>query len=107
LTEELSIPEGDKYFVSRTEGAQPRTWTFAGTRINRTLARSLWIDHQVKARFDALGIQAVLVDSSELAFAPLSDDEVLEFERSIKFAACLPGALLRKVIQARFFDASQ
>jgi ATP-dependent helicase Lhr and Lhr-like helicase len=106
LTEELSIPGGCHYFVSRTEGAQSRTWTFAGTRINRTLARRLSIDRPEKARFDALGIQAVLAESSESGFAPLRDDEVPEFARSIKFAVCLPSALLRRVIQARYFDTS-
>ena len=90
----------------RSDGGEPvRTWTFAGTRENRTLARRVSTSGS-KVRFDALSIQAPV---GELATAPLealilTPEELETFKESIKFADGVPQVLLSSTIVARNFD---
>ena len=82
-----------------------QTWTFAGTRANRTLARQASIG-TAKVRFDALSVQAPV---AALAATPpghidLTGYEIAAFHESIKFADCVPRQLLSRTIVARNFE---
>lgn len=107
LTDEISMSPGTRFVTSRTEAMPVQTWTFAGTRANRTLARLASVGG-AKVRFDALSVQApvaalpaALPESLEL-----TDDELAAFRDSIKFADCVPRQLLSKTIVARNFEVS-
>ena len=98
------------FVITKTESGGARLWTFAGTRANRTIAKTLQPVAEV-SRVDALGIDlkspldpALLsadILSSELLFSP---DEIKERSKPIKFADCLPDALLADVIRMRQFE---
>ncbi|MGS0754127.1 hypothetical protein ACVBEH_04900 [Roseateles sp. GG27B] len=47
----------DAQFMSSGDGSQTRTWTFAGTKQNRTYARSA-AHGGGRIKFDALSVQA-------------------------------------------------
>jgi len=105
-TDEIALPSREQFLVERSYVATARTWTFAGTRANRTLARSLATAGQ-KIRFDALSVMALVstmphVDPSGLQ---LTVEEIAIFAESIKFAECVPKNLLARTIGARFFEA--
>ena len=108
LREELALSP-DAHFMSRTEGSLTRTWTFAGTKQNRTYARSASIGG-ARVKFDALSVQAPAAlmhrgdSDSDIA---LTDEELGAFAEGIKFAACLPTHLLRRTVAARFFVLMQ
>lgn len=107
LSEELPLsPEAD-FFVTRVDGAPTRTWTFAGTNANRTWARQAWTAGS-KIRFDAFSIQAPLpwTKPKSADAIDLSEAEVEAFADAIKFAACVPKALLARMIRARNFEVS-
>jgi ATP-dependent Lhr-like helicase len=92
--------------MARSDAAQLRTWTFAGTRANRTLAHQASAGGQ-KVRFDAMSIQA---PASLLADAlpgqlTLTDAEIATFAESVKFAECVPQGLLTRTIIARDFES--
>lgn len=107
LTDEIPMSSGTHFVMSPTEGGTARTWTFAGTRANRTLARQASMGSD-KVRFDALGIQAPLAALS----APLpdrvalNDSEFAGFKEAIKFAECVPPSLISKTIVARNFEVN-
>ena len=105
LRDDLCISAGTHFIAARPEDATVRTWTFAGTRANRTLARHA-TGAGSKVKFDALTIQA---PASLLATAAgdavvLTDDELSVFAEAIKFSACLPRRLFAKTVTARAFE---
>ncbi len=107
LSDELPMSLGSQPVVARSDGAVTRTWTFAGTRANRTWARQASAGGQ-KVRFDAMSVQAPAALMTPLAPGPLTltDAEIATFAESIKFAGCLPRGLLARTIIARNFEAT-
>ena len=105
LSAEIPVSSGTHFVMSRADGKPAQTWTFAGTRANRTLARQASIG-AAKVRFDALSVQAPV---AALAVTlperiDLSGDELESFQESIKFADCVPRQLLSRMIAARDFE---
>ena len=107
LSDELPMSSGTQPVVARSDGAVTRTWTFAGTRANRTWARQASAGGQ-KVRFDAMSVQAPAALMTPLTPGPLTltDAEIATFAESIKFAGCLPRGLLVRMIIARNFEAT-
>ncbi len=108
LTDDIPVPAEDGLAVSREEGAPLRTWTFAGTRANRTLARQV-SKGLGKVRFDALSVQAPIVGVAADPAEPLAltADEIAEFRAGVKFSECVPPDLLARTIGAREFETAQ
>lgn len=105
LAEELPVSSGTHFMAARADAAQVRTWTFAGTRANRTWAYQASVGGQ-KVRFDALSVQApasLLIDAVPEQLT-LSDAELATFAESVKFAGCVPPLLLSRTIIARNFE---
>jgi ATP-dependent Lhr-like helicase len=105
LRDELCISRGTHFIVSRPQEAAVRTWTFAGTRANRTHARHA-TGPGGKVKFDALSVQAPAsalapTDGDDLV---LTDDELSVFAETIKFSSCLPRRLLAQTVIARAFE---
>lgn len=105
LQEELALsPDAD--FMSRAEGNQVRSWTFAGTKQNRTYARTASSAGK-RVKFDALSVQApaasLLSQNGGEADVKLTADEVELLAEGIKFSACVPAKLLGRAIAARLF----
>ena len=93
----VDIPAGTHLVSSRVNGASIRTWTFAGTRANRTYALCAEMTGN-KVRFDALSVQAPVsaltaVTSEGVA---LTDDELAAFAEAVKFSGCLPRKATRR-----------
>ncbi len=107
LSDELPISLGTHCVVARSDGASTRTWTFAGTRANRTLARQASVGGR-KVRFDAMSVQApaALMIGMPSGSLTLTDAEITTFAESIKFAACVPRELLAHTIITRNFEAT-
>lgn len=107
LSDELPMPLGTHCVAARSAGASARTWTFAGTRANRTLARQASVGGR-KVGFDAMSVQApaVLMTDMPSGSVMLTNTEIATFAESIKFAACVPGELLVRTIVARNFEAT-
>lgn len=109
LTEELAISEGI-HFICKTDGGQTRTWTFAGTKANRTYAR-IASNGTSRAKFDALSVQAPIaalqVGLQQKPPLQLTHEEEVAFAEGIKFAACIPSALLRATICTRNFEVDE
>lgn len=106
LTEELAVSEG-AHFMSKTDGGQVRTWTFAGTKANRTYARIASSGTAARVKFDALSVQApvaALAGPHPDAVLQLTPEEEATFAEGIKFAPCVPSALLCTTISTRYFD---
>lgn len=108
LTEELAL-DPDATFMSRMDGTLMRTWTFAGTKANRTYARTA-AKGGPRVKFDALSVQApaaALVPEGDGDVAvQLTASELATFAEGIKFAACVPSKLLCRTILARNFASS-
>ncbi len=108
LTTDLGISPGTHLIGSLTSHGAARTWTFAGTRMNRTYS---WYASRGKerVRYDALSILANVgvLDSAicDMAETPvtLAPDELAAFAKSIKFASCVPSSLLSRTVIARNF----
>ena len=107
LSDEIPASSGAHFVMSRPDGASMQTWTFAGTRANRTLARYASTGG-AKVRFDAFSVQAsVAALPTELPeHFELTEDELAAYKQSIKFADCVPRGLLTRTIVARTFDVS-
>lgn len=107
LTDEIPVSSGARFVISRSDDAPTRTWTFAGTRANRTLARQASIG-TTKVRFDGLSVQAPVapLPDSPLGHIDLTDDEIAAFQESIKFAECVPRQLLSRTVVARSFETA-
>jgi ATP-dependent Lhr-like helicase len=104
LSEEIPMSVGSHFVVSRTADGPERTWTFAGTRANRTWAHQASLSGK-KARFDALSVQAPPTFMFSTAPVTLTEDEATSFSESIKFADCVPRKLLFRMIISRYFEA--
>jgi ATP-dependent helicase Lhr and Lhr-like helicase len=105
IGDELGISQGTHFVSTRTDDANVRTWTFAGTRANRTLARNTSAGGK-KVKFDALSVQAPasMLDQRSDQVIELTDDELSSFAESIKFSTCLPRHLLIDTVIARAFE---
>lgn len=106
LIDELAI-SADARFMSRHEGTQTRTWTFAGTKENRTLARTA-SNGGAPVKFDAFSVHA---PSAALSTGPcrgttlqLTTEEQRTYAEGIKFASAVPAELLCRTILARNFE---
>ena len=105
LSEELPMSLGTHFVTAQSDATQVRTWTFAGTRANRTWAHQASVGGQ-KVRFDALSVQApasLLIDAAPRQLT-LSDAEIATFAESVKFAGCVPPVLLSRTILAKNFE---
>lgn len=106
LSEELAV-SADAHFMSTSDGGLMRTWTFAGTKENRTYAR--WAaTGGTRVKFDALSVQApTAAMHSGLcrgATFQLTTEEQESFAQGIKFASGVPSNLLCRTILARNFE---
>jgi len=108
LRDDLSISPGTHFISSRADDSIIRTWTFAGTRKNRTLARNASTSAS-KVKFDALSVQAPLaqLEPASGSVLDLTEDELGSFAEAIKFSACLPRTLLAETVKARSFDTAE
>lgn len=105
LAEETGLTPQTQILVTQDEQG-PRTWTFAGTRENRTLAHQAG-QGGVKVRFDALSVRApsgVQLDEDGTE-VQLTDHERAVLGEGMKFHACIPAGLLDRTIVARLFAA--
>ena len=105
LAEELFV-SGDASFSTRLDDEKTRTWTFAGTKKNRTYAR-MAAHGGMRVKFDALSVHAPAAalhgtPDEGSAFA-LTPEEQASFAEGIKFAAAVPSQLLCRTILARLF----
>jgi ATP-dependent Lhr-like helicase len=106
LTDELPMTLGAHFVMARSDAAPVRTWTFAGTRANRTWAHQASVGGQ-KVRFDAMSVHApasLLADAAPGQLT-LTDAEIATFAESVKFAECVPRGLLTRTIVARNFES--
>lgn len=105
LTEELAL-DPDATFMSRIDGTLIRTWTFAGTKANRTHARTA-AKGGARVKFDALSVQAqaaaLIPQGDEDVAVQLTASELATFAEGVKFATCVPPDLLSRTILARNF----
>ena len=105
LQEELALSP-DAHFMSRTEGNLMRTWTFAGTKQNRTYARAA-AKGGGRIKFDALSVQspvaALIPEGDSGTNLQLTDEELAAFAEGVKFASCVPTDLLSRTVCARLF----
>lgn len=105
LTEELAL-DPDATFMSRMDGTLMRTWTFAGTKANRTYARTA-AKAGPRVKFDALSVQApaaaLIPEGDGDVAVQLTANELATFAEGIKFAACVPADLLSRTIVKRMF----
>ncbi len=104
ISDAMPMSSGTHFVVSRSDGESMRTWTFAGTRVNRTLARQASVGGS-KVRFDAFSVQAPVGDlAAKLPeHLDLTEDEIEAFREGMKFADCVPPRLLSRTIVARNF----
>jgi len=105
LVEELAISAGT-HFMSKVERGQVRTWTFEGTKENRTYAR--WAaTGGVRVKFDAFSVEAPIaaldIGLREDTTLTLTTEEQKVFAEGIKFASAVPSVLLCQTILAREF----
>jgi ATP-dependent Lhr-like helicase len=107
FAEDLPMSPGTHFVTVRQDTMRPRTWTFAGTRANRTLAHQASAGGQ-KVRFDAVSVHAPAAMLIEPAPGPLTltDIELATFAESVKFAECVPRGLLARTILAREFQTT-
>lgn len=105
LMEEMNVTS-DAHFMTRPGDSPTRTWTFAGTKVNRTYARTA-ADGGRYVKFDALSVQApaatLCTDHQEGLSRQLTTKEQTAFAAEIKFAPCVPHALLCRTIISRNF----
>ena len=102
------MSSGTNFVMSRFEGVPAQTWTFAGTRANRTLARQA-ATGAAKVRFDALSVQAPVAALATTLpeRIDLTGDELAAFHEAIKFGDCVPRELLSRTIVARNFEVTR
>jgi ATP-dependent Lhr-like helicase len=105
MTEDIPASAGAHFVMSHSEDAPVQTWTFAGTRANRTLAYLASVGRE-KVRFDALSVQAPVASLTDALHKTLdlTESEIMAFRKSIKFSDCVPPKLLIKTIVARNFE---
>ncbi len=108
LVEELPVSLEANFMMTKSDVATLKTWTFAGTKANRTWAHLVSNSGQ-KVRFDAMSIQTSI---SKLNIAQsnqlhLTEAEIAAFVDSIKFAECVPKSLLTRTIIHRNFEITK
>jgi ATP-dependent Lhr-like helicase len=105
LREDLCISPGTHFITSSRGDGTVRTWTFAGTRANRSLARAATAAGD-KVRFDALSVHCPisLLSPAPAARLDLTDEELGTLAKGIKFSSCLPRSLLAETVTARAFE---
>lgn len=106
LADEIAVPSAMNVTMSRANGLPMQSWTFAGTRANRTLARQAARDG-TRVHFDAFTVHAPLANLAAALPAridDLTDDELAAFHQSIKFAECVPSYLVARTFVARNFE---
>lgn len=98
--------------ITRNDSSAARLWTFAGTRVNRTIAKQIQSLVEVR-RVDAIGVDLKTpIDPSALSAELLATqiqftaDEVKDLAKPIKFSECLPAHLLLEIIRTRQFRKS-
>jgi ATP-dependent Lhr-like helicase len=110
LAEALPVGSDPDRVADLRIGMGGDTWTYAGTKANRTLARLVGQGPQAgsKVRFDALTVQAPVSSVPEQLPSSLVLDrpELDALRTSIKFADCVPERLLAKTIVVRCFEIS-
>ncbi|MNV82752.1 hypothetical protein D3C71_1765060 [compost metagenome] len=83
-----------------------RTWTFAGTKQNRTYARAA-ANGGGRIKFDALSVQApaaaLMPKGDSDTDVQLTDEELGALAEGVKFASCVPADLLCRTVGARLF----
>lgn len=108
LAAEIPLAPTDAPIIARDAEGPARTWTFAGTKTNRTLARQASVGAS-KVRFDALSVQAPI--SGQTAVLPqridLTAGELATLREGIKFSDCLPDDLVARTIVARQFETGR
>jgi len=109
LTEELFV-SADASFTSMLDAKESRTWTFAGTKENRTYAR-IAASGGVRVKFDPLSVQAPAAafhkGLDQDSAVQLTPEEQANFAEGIKFATSVPSPLLCRTILARYFASPQ
>ena len=105
LGAELPVSLATHFVVARSDTAATRTLTFAGSRANRSLAHHTSVDSQ-KVRFDAMSVHAPIarLTAAVQDSVTLTEAEIAAFAETIKFAKCVPRALLIRTILARNFE---
>lgn len=106
VTDDLALsPNAD--FMSRAVGAQVRTWTFVGTKQNRTYARNASIAG-TRVRFDALSVQApadaFFSRADDTPAVQLTAEQLTAHAKGIKFANLIPLVLLHMTVVTRQFS---
>lgn len=105
LMEEMAVST-EANFMTKLGDSPTRTWTFAGTKVNRTYARTV-ADGGKYVKFDALSVQApadtLCTDRHKGITQELTTKEQTAFSAEIKFAPCVPPKLLCRTILARNF----
>ena len=106
LVAETPVPDEANSVFSRDEDGGGRTWTFAGTRANRALAR-VSRSGNTKIRFDALSVQSAIPESGVIPadLQTITHEELAEFRSAIKFSGCLPASFLVRHVVVRYFEA--
>lgn len=93
LMEEIAVSP-DAHFMSGLGDSRARTWTFAGTKENRTYARMAGGGGR-PVKFDAVSIQAPAAALStacpKCKTLQLTTKEQTAFSAEIKFAPCVPS----------------
>ena len=83
-----------------------RTWTFAGTKQNRTYARAA-ANGGGRIKFDALSVQApaaaLMPEGGGDMDVQLTGEELAAFAEGVKFASCVPTDLLCRTVGTRLF----
>jgi ATP-dependent Lhr-like helicase len=105
LVEELPVSLEANFMMTKSDVATLKTWTFAGTKANRTWAHLVSNSGQ-KVRFDAMSIHTSIsaLNLAQKNQLTLAEMDVKIFADSIKFSECIPKSLLmRTIIQRNFF----
>lgn len=105
VREALPMSPGTHFVTTHDDDGTARTWTFAGTRANRTLARAA-MHGSAKVRFDALSVEAPVLAAVLPDRIDLKDEEFTAFQESIKFADSIVRHLLSRTIVARNYDVA-
>jgi len=93
--------------VLARDGQGQALWTYAGTRVNRTLARGM----HLQAKFDALKLEwdgtADALPALPVELAPLTSGELQELSPLTKFHTLLPQRLLSQQLAARLWEVAR
>jgi ATP-dependent Lhr-like helicase len=105
LKEELPVNLNADFLTTETALKPSRTWTFSGTKHNRTVAMNA-SSGGPKIKFDALSVHAPINVISE-AYGKdlhLSDEDFFAISEGIKFADCVHKELKKRMVITRYFS---